>query len=310
MTRRHAAKAATLVALALVCLGCRTCYHLPPGDLMCHVIDVSVVPGSSVAFENPCDTQWKAQDGFKLCYEPRGIYVVTTRRRGITTREIVADEDVPLFHDVPVGFLYSQIDNWGDGAINLTVKAGVVATADPSTIHEGEQTTLTATVAGAEPGFEYSWSPAASVQDSTAAITPASPTVSTTYTVTVSAGGEAVAQDSVRVEVLPVTGGGTADFTWVPDPAVAGQLINLDATPTDSGGDTIVFWQWWWDYAGDPGAEPSATAESPYMELIYETAGTHPTRLLVNVIGGGELSVVKDIDVVAPRPGRAVTTAP
>ncbi len=62
--------------------------------------------------------------------------------------------------------------------------ASVTATAAAFTICSGDSVLLTSTGTGCIGGYDYSWSPAASLTNPTSAVTAATPTVTTTYTVT------------------------------------------------------------------------------------------------------------------------------
>ncbi len=78
----------------------------------------------------------------------------------------------------------------------------IQATATPDLVLAGESTVLTATPVG----FDYQWSPSASVDQPNAATTTASPTETTTYTVTIS-DGDCIYTDAVQVRVFDFTCG-------------------------------------------------------------------------------------------------------
>ncbi|MCC7455209.1 MAG: PKD domain-containing protein, partial [Crocinitomix sp.] len=115
--------------------------------------------------------------------------------------------------DTPLDFYYYFFD-WKIREANcISSRTLVTATVEPSftvtvsddvTIASGETTTLTSSAPG---GVTYSWSPTTGLSDPGAATTDASPTVTTTYTVTVTDADGCENFESVTVTVDGVLGG-------------------------------------------------------------------------------------------------------
>ncbi|HNE28144.1 MAG TPA: gliding motility-associated C-terminal domain-containing protein, partial [Saprospiraceae bacterium] len=77
------------------------------------------------------------------------------------------------------------------------------------------------------PLYQYAWSPAASLSDSTAASPFASPAISTTYSVTVSGNGPCVRTDSITVDVVEA---GALEALANPDTIYQGHSSQLTAS--------------------------------------------------------------------------------
>ncbi len=116
-----------------------------------------------------------------------------------------APED--LMFGLPSGHAFYFIDDVSIKELQstATVDAGIDVT-----INSGETITLQATATGGTPG-SYSWSPATGLDNATVANPVASPTVTTTYTVTADFGGGCTDTDMVTVNVNspPVNCSGT-----------------------------------------------------------------------------------------------------
>jgi hypothetical protein len=87
-----------------------------------------------------------------------------------------------------------------------------VTVSDDVTIASGETTTLTSSAPG---GVTYSWSPTTGLSDPGSATTDASPTVTTTYTVTVTDADGCENFESVTVTVDGVLGGTDLENTAI-----------------------------------------------------------------------------------------------
>ena len=112
--------------------------------------------------------------------------------------------------------VYQGVSSPQSGTVNATVNAtiSVTATANPSLIPLGESATLTASVTGGTGMITYSWTPAATLNNPSIMSPTATPTETTTYSVTASRGGiTATAQVTVQV-VTPPTG---VNASLVPD---------------------------------------------------------------------------------------------
>lgn len=143
--------------------------------------------------------------------------------------------------DTPLDFYYYFFD-WKIREANcISSRTLVTATVEPSftvtvsddvTIASGETTTLTSSAPG---GVTYSWSPTTGLTDPGAATTDASPTVTTTYTVTVTDADGCENFESVTVTVDGVLGGTDVENASIqlhPNPTTG--LIYITHSGTDA----------------------------------------------------------------------------
>lgn len=79
----------------------------------------------------------------------------------------------------------------------------IIASAVPSEIPLGGTAVLSAEASGGTPPYNYSWRPAAGLDDPQSATPTASPTVTTTYTVTVTDSAGSLDSDSISLTVVP-----------------------------------------------------------------------------------------------------------
>ena len=102
-----------------------------------------------------------------------------------------------------VATVYSGVTSPNSSAVSATVNAtiSVNATANPALIALGESSTLTASVTGGSGSTTYSWTPAATLNNPNIMSPVATPTETTTYTVTATR-GNLTATDQVTVEVV------------------------------------------------------------------------------------------------------------
>ncbi len=141
----------------------------------------------------------------------------------------------------------------GTDDVQVTVSSPPMAVAGADqTICEGEQLMLQASG-----GISYSWSPAATLDDANIANPNASPSTTTTYTVTVSDINNCSDSDDVIIDVLPsptidagqnvnvcegdvvqLNATGTGNFAWSPATGLSGTGI---ADPTASPSSTITY---------------------------------------------------------------------
>ena len=144
------------------------------------------------------------------------------------TNTSYTDENLnPGTYAYRVTTVYQNITSPKSDAVTATIIAPltVTVTASPAIIPAGSTTTLTANVTGGN-NITYSWEPAATLSNPNASSTIATPTETTTYTVTVSSDGEtATAQTTVQVVAQPsgVTAAtpnddNTVDLVWEPVP--------------------------------------------------------------------------------------------
>lgn len=140
----------------------------------------------SISIENSLpgfEVTWSPEDVVLSGQGTSSIQAVVT---GPTLIEVVADDGDDCIIEGELFVDASGID-----------PNQVTATADPDVLLTGESTTLTAT----PEGFDYTWVPGDSVEDPDAASTPATPSETTTYYLTLS-DGECIYTDSVVVRVF------------------------------------------------------------------------------------------------------------
>ncbi len=250
---------------ALFLLGSRIDCDTRTPTLECTPQFITLEQGECQLIENPCAEEWVIQDSFRLCDAPEGITVSTIRVRGVVTREICAAPSTALVENWRASFLYTNIEDFGESSFEVTVRArlGVRASANPQAIPLGQGSFLDANVTGGTPPFEYSWSPASSLDDATIWNPTAFPATTTTYTVTVTDNTGLVATDSVTVQV---TSGLVVSAS--PSTLQLGQTSQLSATLP--GGVPPFFYSWTPDNGtlSDPSvASPQAV---PATTTTYE----------------------------------------
>jgi hypothetical protein len=165
----------------------------------------------------------------------------------------------------------------------------VSISANPSaTICQGTSTTLTATATG-DPGLTYSWSPATGLSATNISNPVASPSATTTYTVTVTDGNGFTASDNITITVYPQFVAGTiSDNQTICHNTAPAQLSGVAPT----GGNAPYTYQWqmfdgsnWNDISGanslnySPGA---LTATTQYR--LAQTSASGCGTLLTNTV--------------------------
>lgn len=122
--------------------------------------------------------------------------------------------------------LLSKIYPDAPAAPALTIQAG-----NDTVICTGGTANLRATVAGGNPSYFYSWSPTTGVQNPNAAVTTASPTASTTYTLTVTDASLNSSTTTIHVSVTQsqatITASGSLQFCQ-------GGSVTLTCSPANS----------------------------------------------------------------------------
>ena len=102
-----------------------------------------------------------------------------------------------------VSSVYNNVESPRSNESCQTITAPLTATASatPNTIPQGSSSTLNVNVTGGSAPYNYSWSPASSLNNANIANPTATPSQTTTYTVTVSAGGSSTTA-TVTVNVV------------------------------------------------------------------------------------------------------------
>lgn len=233
-------------------------------------------PGQCAPLSNPCGVDWVAQDGFTLCNEPAGLTINTVRRRGVVTREICADAAIaPLFNQ-SVGFLYSQVDDFGEGAITVTVGStpmSIAASASPSTIASGGSSQLDVAVTGGNGPFTYSWTPAGTLSNATVQNPIASPSATTTYTVTVTDANGQTATDAVTVST-------TSALTVTANPQTISVGGTTQLTALYTGGPAPFTYRW----------TPASSLSNPNIRTPLAAPAATTTFTVVVTDGNGTIT--------------------
>jgi hypothetical protein len=192
-----------------------SCDRRDPTITTCVDVEVEVAPGTCVDIDNPCDPTggWLRLDGFRLCDEPQGLFLNTTRRRTGTTRQLCAAADVEELNNDPVDYVYTvpnrgRRPDFGEATIfvrttdPLVVEASVV----PMNVLPGDPVQLDVEVSGGTAPYSYAWwanplpggiDPA----DLTLQNPVGHPMTNTTYSVVVTDANGDVEVDSVDVNV-------------------------------------------------------------------------------------------------------------
>ena len=153
----------------------------------------------------------------------------------------------------------------------VTVASAVVANAGPDrTIAPGGSTTLAGSASGGLSPYTYSWSPATGLSDPNVAQPTASPTVTTTYTLTVCDSLSQVNRDTTVVTVADLPP--TAAFSYAPSSPTTADTVAFADSSSDADG-TIVAWSW------DFGDGTTSTQRNPTHQ--YGDDGTYLVTLVV-----------------------------
>lgn len=149
--------------------------------------------------------------------------------------------------------------------VTITVQIPVANAGPDATICDGQSTQLNATG-----GVSYSWVPTTDLDNPNIANPVASPSVTTTYTVTVTDGLGCVATDVITVSVNPTP---TSLFSFLPT------VIFVDSTYFFTDGSTGGVTNWLWTF----GDGDSAFVSNP--SHTYNTPGFYPVCLVVTATG-------------------------
>ncbi len=182
---------------------------------------------------NPCfpDGTWVTGDSFKLTVPPNGISVdpiVTSQQT--PTRKLVAQQGVLSMTQQPVSYSYGR-----PGLADVACVGRILVTTAPlqvsviasrTSISAGETSQLGAFATGGKPPYSYLWTPFASLSSSVIANPFATPSATTTYTVTVT---DDVGQRAPGM--VTVTVSGPATFTLTVAVTLSGTLGPVSSNP-------------------------------------------------------------------------------
>ncbi len=192
------------------------CDRRDPTITTCSDVIITVAPGTCVDFDNPCNpaSAWLRLDGFRLCDEPPGLFINTTRRQSGVTRQFCTSRDVEELNNEPVTYVYTKPNPGGGrpdfGEATFFVSTGdplvVEASVDPVNVLPGDPVQLDVLASGGSAPYTYAWS----ASPISGGIDPADITLqdpvghpmnNTTYTVVVTDTNGDVGTDSVDVNV-------------------------------------------------------------------------------------------------------------
>lgn len=160
------------------------------------------------------------------------------------------------------------------GTVDVRVNLAVSASATPDTIDVGQQSLLGSLVSGGLSPYTYSWAPASSLDDYTAADPLAQPTSTTDYTLIVTdANGD---QGSAQASLTVNASGLSADIGYI---IVAPVALNIDASGSQPEA-AIIEYRYWCNYS--PGSPPDEVTTSSVSEFCaYDDTGNKTIRVEV-----------------------------
>jgi gliding motility-associated-like protein len=233
----------TVTCLCTSVTGCDITLHLVINiqPVVFSVNSVTLCPGDSATLIAHSDTT-----GFTYMYNWSGGYAGDTIKVAPATTTV-----------------YTVTASSGSGCTNsataiVSVHAMTANAGSPAIICPGVSTTLNASASTGIAPLTYAWSPAASLNTSTGAQVIATPSVNTTYIVTVTSGDGCTQTSSVAITLtnitvsatptnpticagasVPLTASGTAtSFTWSPG---TGLSTTVGASVTASPGTTMTY---------------------------------------------------------------------
>lgn len=193
-----------------------------------------------------------------------------------------------------VSSVYQGVESPKSSSVQVTIypSLSVTATANPSTIPQGNSSTLNANATGGNGSYTYSWSPTTGLNNANIQSPTATPTSTTTYTVHVSSNGQtATANVTVNVVKPPTNLTATVQnlnnvyLTWtVANPATSykvyrdNTLIQSNVTTTHYTDSNLG--------AGTYSYQVSAVyqgVESPKSNMVQATISAPPTGVINGV---------------------------
>jgi len=193
------------------------------------------------------------------------------------------------------------------GATMPAAAASATCSASPTTVHVGETVTLDASDSQADyVEFDQYGTGNYDQTDETDFIISVEYYETGTYEPAVRAdgeGGDTAQCGTVRVvENEPPT----AEFSFEPDPAVAGQPVEFDASESTDSDGSISEYQWSFD--GSDGYE--VTTSEPTVNHTFYSTGYKNVRLRVVDDDGSSDQQGRDVQVVEPTPTAACSVSP
>lgn len=188
-----------------------------------------------------------------------------------TVQDPIATPSNSTLYDVTV------VDAFGAqafGSVDIRVNVAASASANPATIDVGEQSTLSSVASGGLPPYTYSWAPAGSLDDHTAASPVAQPTSTTSYTliVTDQNGDQGTASVTVDVDAS----GLLAEIDYI---FVAPVALHIDASGSQPQA-AIVEYRYWCNFM--PGSPPDEITTSNLSDFCaYDDTGDKTLRVEV-----------------------------
>ena len=143
-------------------------------------------------------------------------------------------------------------------ALNLKAQTLTVDAGGNVTICNGNSTPLTATPTNGTSPYSYTWAPSLGLSATNISNPIASPTVTTTYTVTVSSNGS-TATDNVIITVYAVP---TANFSFNPNNSCSSNAVNFTNTSTGLGLTSS------WNFNDPTSATNLSTAQNPSHSFL------------------------------------------
>ena len=214
--------------------------------------DISKLNASGVGGLLPYTYSWSPTESFSDPTVPNpGAQPPTTTTYTVTVRDAQGTERT--------------------GSIEIVVNLFVSPTANPPTINAGQAAQLDAAPLGGDGIYNYLWSPADGLSDSSIRNPVASPATSTTYTVTVTDGHGVTASGQVPVTINAASRAPTASFTFtrVPcnattpcsDGSTIGQEVFLNGS-NSTGNIASYAWEFDWTPASPDVVSPGPLASS------------------------------------------------
>ena len=155
---------------------------------------------------------------------------------------------------------------------------GVNVTANPSTISNGQSSTLS--VVNPDPNCVYSWSPSGSLSSANGTTVGATPSATTTYTVTRTCSGVC---SGIGEVVVTVDNSNVFSVSIAANPTTicAGASTTLTANPNPAPNSSVTYTYKWNDVPGSTTRSISATTSGTYIVTVTNAGGQTATASIV-----------------------------